>query len=666
MEFDYDWSKTTVAIDGLAQLVNNPFLSDLRFEFPDGRLLFGHRTIVCMRSQKLHEIFNSKILINMLNITDFSFEVYKEFLNYLYTDDCDINLKSAVELLQLASDQNMDGLIQKCKVFLMQESTNPLYLFDLNFDNSWPEKESHALKYIAYNFIEVLSSPEFLKIKPETLTLILKLDAVSAPNEYDIFDAVMKWVRSICDKNNEHDNGYIKRRILGDNLFLIRFPAMNYEEFGKCVDREPDLLNSDEMSAIFLNIVNKKKNNLGFSDVERIPLLDDKHYQLNEEHSSLEILSSSQSKHSSSSINSNEFESTVIENTNLTVSNVICNSVTTTCTDVAIISETSKDVVKESYAYQDKSKFLSIFLDFEITVIKKWFHWNAFFMHFTVSKPIILAGVYCYGSSKRLIQFKILNSKRRELMTCESNGNDPFTLFQPTHLKPNDNYSIMYSFIDVQDEESIQWKCRQYVPWSIEQNGIIFKFTKMSAHIARLYYIPDTLCTNESLIESSNQLSYAPSNYNRRPPYNKPHYKGDNPKSDNIMQLPLASSRVFTDKLKFTLDFSVSHAIVLTAILLSKKIGRKVQITVIDRDNKEIERTNYVTDHKIMFNNKLLLQPNQRYKVIYTFMKESTGEKQLQILQCTKRTPWHHEVMGTNVTFTFYENSPHITQIFFQ
>lgn len=489
---DFDWQKTSAVRGGLQQLRNNTFLSDIHFDFPDDQTIFGHRAIICMRSRKLYDIFNSIVKIDSIKIDDYPIDVYQEFINFLYADDCDVTTGNAYQLLQLAIDHGINELAKKCQHLLLLY-TNPLTLLEFCFEKSWIDLEQQTLSSISNNFSEIISSPKFLTIKPEILKLILKVDTVdNSFNEYDLFDVVMKWTRCVCDTNNEHDNGLIKRRILDNLLQLIRFPSMTYEMFGKCIDREPDLLTSDEISAIFLNIATGKKNSFGYSDVKRIVIESaEKLDSSTEDNKPLQDSASnsliSRCALSTSSVKDSDDASSSC--TLQTVEKCVMTSRESVCveplTQDMVMKMTNIDLAEKNNT--ESSKHLSVFLKIFSSKFTKVFYFNKFAIKFQVSKPIQLCGIFCYGSCPRLIQFRIYNEQTL-LTTFESNTQTHQTMFDPVELQSSVTYTISYKFIDFRGSEISNWRSYESVPWWAESNGVQFKFFSTSYHIGRLYF----------------------------------------------------------------------------------------------------------------------------------------------------------------------------------
>lgn len=269
---NFEWDGANTLREAFGQLLNNSFLSDIEFSFPDGRRLLAHSFVLCMRSKTYFDTFKSSIgKEKVVSVEDTSYETLYEFLNHLYTDVPTVN-GDAIELFRLAKKYDVDFIETKCISAILHSigsSTACELLESCGEEEGWGLIEEKVLEFIATNYLSVLSDDSFLNIKSETLTIILELDPVSSDNEVEVFKAVMKWAFRACEKEDDDINGMNKRMQLSENLKLIRFAAMKLEEFNECMVEEPNLLVDMEISAIRENIENHVTNKYGFLDKKR-------------------------------------------------------------------------------------------------------------------------------------------------------------------------------------------------------------------------------------------------------------------------------------------------------------------------------------------------------------------------------------------------------------
>lgn len=268
----YFWHRNMNISDAFKQIWNTTFLTDARIILKDGRILYAHRIVLVLRSMKIYEeIHNNTYPIIDIFIENYSYEIIYQFLKYLYTDECDITMINVSELLKLAKEYEVQSLELYCLHFIRYK-LSPLKSLELSIKNNLETIKQESLLYIAENFATFIMHPTFLDIDSCTLNAILRLNTISHPNEYGIFQRVMNWAEISGFKRMACRNvtGLMKRKMLGlDNLKLIRFAAMTREEFAHCTIMQPGLLTHDECISIFFNITAGVKNKYGFSEVKR-------------------------------------------------------------------------------------------------------------------------------------------------------------------------------------------------------------------------------------------------------------------------------------------------------------------------------------------------------------------------------------------------------------
>lgn len=263
----YDWNKTIVISDAFKQLFNNSFMADVKLTFDDGQTLYAHKMVLCLRSFTLHENFNIKSIM----LENRSYNITRQFLKYLYSDECDLEPNNVFELLEMSKEFCVPPLETLCEKYLCS-SLHPLQSLKISLKNDMGQLKAKSLIYIAENFASTLIHSEFLEIDSQTLSAVLKLEAVSNPEEFEMFKCVLFWAEEKCRKNSADDiivDGIMVREVLGENLKLIRFPAMTNSEFANVIELKSGLLTEAECVSIFLNIATGKKNRFEFNDEPR-------------------------------------------------------------------------------------------------------------------------------------------------------------------------------------------------------------------------------------------------------------------------------------------------------------------------------------------------------------------------------------------------------------
>lgn len=261
-------------VDALPCLINNEFLADVKFQFPDDQIIYAHSFIMCLRSDEFYEEFKSTIgIIKLIPVADVSYGAFVEFLRYLYLDVIDVSYANVHDLMKLSVRYGIKDLEKLCITSLTNDlDENNVCMYLNTFLNEKPlEIQSNCKDFIAHNYSRVLNSPSFLDVNDKVLKCILNLEPVSDVEEFKIFQSTIKWaIRRSCKNNdNELVDGKTLRTALGENIKCIRFGAMSAEEFANAQKIAPGLLQNDECNAIFMNILTKATNSFGFSNQKR-------------------------------------------------------------------------------------------------------------------------------------------------------------------------------------------------------------------------------------------------------------------------------------------------------------------------------------------------------------------------------------------------------------
>ncbi len=131
----------------------------------------------------------------------------------------------------------ISSLKKNCTDFMEAKMTKDNALIALKqgllFENKAVVEKCFDL--IRQNPAYVLRPHSFVDLDLRSVKEILKLERLNV-KKIDLFLAVDKWCDNQLIREMERDNPMSKREILGDALYLIRFPAMSLSDFGKhCV-----------------------------------------------------------------------------------------------------------------------------------------------------------------------------------------------------------------------------------------------------------------------------------------------------------------------------------------------------------------------------------------------------------------------------------------------
>ncbi|XP_077584598.1 RCC1 and BTB domain-containing protein 1-like isoform X1 [Stigmatopora nigra] len=106
----------TVA-QSLKKEFDNPETADLKFRV-DGKFIYVHKAVLKIRCEHFRSMFQShwnEDAKDVIEIQQFSFPVYRSFLEFLYTDDVELPPEDAIGLLDLATSYCENRLKRLCQ-----------------------------------------------------------------------------------------------------------------------------------------------------------------------------------------------------------------------------------------------------------------------------------------------------------------------------------------------------------------------------------------------------------------------------------------------------------------------------------------------------------------------------------------------------------------------
>ena len=189
---------------------------------------------------------------------------------FVYTDEVHLNADNVLPVLYTAKKYIITNLAKKCSEFLeenLSADTAPNLLEQsIMFDEK--HLKDKVLIKIEHEASAVLSSEDFTKLSKEALCEVLQLN-LQISSEMEVFEACMQWAENKCQQLQITTNGTNLREVLGDNLFLIRFPTMTGDDINDSV-LPRDILTTYEGLQIFRYLtVRSKPENLPFSIAAR-------------------------------------------------------------------------------------------------------------------------------------------------------------------------------------------------------------------------------------------------------------------------------------------------------------------------------------------------------------------------------------------------------------
>ena len=264
---DWQSSKKTV-LQRNAYMFDNELMSDVSFICGESRRIFhAHKYVLATSSAVFYAMLYGELTPKEfpIRIEDAEEESFKEFLRFLYTDNCKITAENAIRVLYLAKKYLISSLAEKCCETL-EASIKPENVFvvleqAIQFDEK--ELEEKSWNIVSKKTQECLNSEAFCNIGLHTLNVMLKKKRLPV-TEVELFKAVLKWTDSECARQgiNIEEDKKARRRILGDSVYEIAFLEMSQEDIVKYVS-PTEILTDREMICLLqklngLDVVNLK------------------------------------------------------------------------------------------------------------------------------------------------------------------------------------------------------------------------------------------------------------------------------------------------------------------------------------------------------------------------------------------------------------------------
>ncbi|XP_055350060.1 BTB/POZ domain-containing protein 3-like [Paramacrobiotus metropolitanus] len=229
------------AVEKLADCVKQFLLcddmSDVQFavghEHGAAKIFPAHRFIMGVRSAVFHRMFYGSLpqtCTAPIDIPDIYPEAFANMLRFMYTDTvAGFTPDNVFDTLICADKYELPLLVVMCTDFIldMLNTNNCLHILDraVRYANAPPTILEKCLCLVDESALIVWQSDQFCAIGLEALRSILRRDTLTA-NEETICSSADKWAEINCTRHNIDASSINRREMLGQTLFLVRFPLL--------------------------------------------------------------------------------------------------------------------------------------------------------------------------------------------------------------------------------------------------------------------------------------------------------------------------------------------------------------------------------------------------------------------------------------------------------
>lgn len=157
----------TVA-QSLKKEFDNPETADLKF-CVDGKYIYVHKAVLKIRCEHFRSMFQShwnEDMKEVIEIDQFSYPVYRSFLEFLYTDNVELSPEDAIGLLDLATSYCENRLKRLCQHIIKRGITveNAFSLLSAAVRYDAEDLEEFCFKFCVNHLTEVTQTAAFWQI----------------------------------------------------------------------------------------------------------------------------------------------------------------------------------------------------------------------------------------------------------------------------------------------------------------------------------------------------------------------------------------------------------------------------------------------------------------------------------------------------------------------
>ncbi|XP_055353001.1 BTB/POZ domain-containing protein 6-like [Paramacrobiotus metropolitanus] len=251
-------------INGIVEFVKQSLasgeLADVRFNVGRQTGLVkdfsAHKFVLGFRSTVFRTMFYGSLPEkhpSAIDIPDLQPDAFAIMLSFVYTDAVDgLSADNVFGTMKCADKYDLPQLLKICTDFVVDQLKPENCLTTMKLALDWQAENivEKCLALVDTKTAAVLWSKEFTKISRSMLHTILQRSELSA-EENVIYLAVERWAAAACARSFMDASGANRRKVLGDALFLVRFPLLGNAQLADGPGKS-GLLTEAEMLNLFM------------------------------------------------------------------------------------------------------------------------------------------------------------------------------------------------------------------------------------------------------------------------------------------------------------------------------------------------------------------------------------------------------------------------------
>jgi hypothetical protein len=196
---------------GLTSLLSTRWRTDVIVDVSD-RMFLCHKVVLCATSSYFDAMFTHDMREgneNSVKLQDTDAASFDKMLTFMYSGKDVVTIGNVHQLVQAASLTQLHPLLDTCDAFMaskISQSTVDDCIGHWTFAELYQCRKAadRARMSVLRNFVEISHTQTFLKLSLENIISLIKDDALAAPDEDAIVEAVLRWILADETARKQH------------------------------------------------------------------------------------------------------------------------------------------------------------------------------------------------------------------------------------------------------------------------------------------------------------------------------------------------------------------------------------------------------------------------------------------------------------------------------
>ncbi|WAR25067.1 BTBD6-like protein [Mya arenaria] len=249
-----DWQAGLSLVDACRHMLTEGISTDVLFLVGKEKTsVSAHKFILVCRSPVFQAMLSGDFADGRdpIEVPDIDIATFKSLLEFMYSDETKVTGENVLALLYASKKYGVNQLVKRCLTFLTDGQTvdNVCSILEQAHFYSEETYRRKCVDFIERNAPDVLQSDTFSDLCKDCARLVLSSDDLQC-DEQTTLAAITSWAEKQCDNQGLDKSSENLRTVLGDVLYLVRFPLLDKTYFTNVVS-ENSLLIETEVLELF-------------------------------------------------------------------------------------------------------------------------------------------------------------------------------------------------------------------------------------------------------------------------------------------------------------------------------------------------------------------------------------------------------------------------------